>query len=513
MIGDRPTHCRRTLSIAILFLFLMVAGCGNGGNGVQAAIGGGTDGRQTVERTDPRPNIIVVLTDDQGYADLGAQGVVDDIQTPHIDRLAQQGIRMTAGYATAPQCTPSRAGLISGRYQQRFGLEDNTHTPMPLSTDTIAQRLQDCGYATGFVGKWHLDIDNGSLSWFAENYPAGDVQNFVADDLPIDIRRSFFPDSRGFGDVYFGYLHTYWRNLDLNGQHVTAGYTYNGDFRVDVISNAALAFIDRHKASPFFLVVSYYGPHVPLEAPNRYLQNFPTNMPERRRYSLAMMSAIDAGVGAIMGKLNEYELENDTLIFFISDNGAPLGIDMEDVSIADASGVWNGSLNDPWIGEKGMLSEAGIRIPFIVRWKGALPEGKEFHGAVSTLDVGATALSLAESQDVDDLDGIDLIPILKGDAPAPEERTLFWRFWDQVAIRKGGWKYLLAGSHEFLFNLDHPNHEYVNVIAQNPDLASQLKFELTQWAHSMQRSRMTRPKLTGQESVWYDAYFDVPSTP
>ncbi len=483
--------------MSFLTFFLIIVGCD----------GGGDNFLPSVERNDPRPNVIVVMTDDQGFADISAQEVVDDIQTPNIDKMAQNGVRMTAAYTTAPQCAPSRAGLVTGRYQQRFGLESNRYTPLPLSTDTIAKRLQDCGYATGFVGKWHLDIDNNSVNWFQENYPSSDPYTFGIDSVPFEVRKQYFPDSRGFDDVYYGKKDLYWCNFNFKERKVEGGYVTNNGYRLDVITEAALAFIDRHQADPFFLVVSYYGPHVPLEAPSKYLENIPTNMPERRRYALAMIAAIDSGVGAIMDRLDEHELQTSTMVFFVSDNGAPLGIHMEDVPITNNSGVWDGSLNDPWVGEKGMLSEGGVRVPFLVQWEGKLPHGIIFNEPVSTLDIGATALSVAESPMVGDLDGIDLVPILTGEVPVPTDRVLYWRFWDQVAMRKGNWKYLLAGNREFLFRLDDPNPEFMNIIDDYPTMASEMKAELTQWAQSMKRPRMTRPFLTGQELEWYNAYF------
>ena len=182
---------------------------------------------------------------------------------------------------------------------------------------------------------------------------------------------------------------------------------------------------------------------------------------------------------------------------------------MEDVPITDTSGVWDGSLNDPWVGEKGMLSEGGIRVPFLVQWEGTFPHGIIFEDPVSTLDIGATALSVAESPMVDDLDGIDLVPILTGDVEAPTDRVLFWRFANQAAMRKGNWKYLLAGDHEFLFNLDDSNPESVNMIDDYPVMASEMNAEITQWAQTMKRPELTRPSLSGPELDWYNAYFNL----
>ena len=443
---------------------------------------------------DTRPNIVVVFTDDHGYADLGVQGVLGDVVTPHIDQLAADGARMTAGYVTAPQCTPSRAGLITGRYQQRFGLDDNSFTPMPLSETTLAERLQDAGYATGMVGKWHLDIDENS-------------QDFDNSTVTLDERTPYFPDQRGFADVYTGFWKQWWTNFDLQGNTVTVGSRPNEDYRLDVATDAGLTFIERHRQEPFFLYLNYYAPHVPLEAPDNYLSRF-TNISEiRRRYGLAMMSAVDDGVGKLREKLDSYQLSDNTLIFFISDNGAPLGIHRLDLPIEDVSGEWDGSLNDPLIGEKGMLSDGGIRVPYIVSWPGTIPAGAVVDTAVSTLDVASTSLTAAGLEVPQELDGENLLPTLIEQSTELEQRPLYWRFWSQSAIRKGTWKYLKAGSdHEFLFDMTTTG-ETLNVLAEHPDIADELRAELTQWSADLYRPGIPDESLTGPELEWYQHYF------
>jgi arylsulfatase A-like enzyme len=502
-----PSSCFITvnfalMALALFSLFAFTTSCSGGAAGMD------NNTIQTSSHSSRQPNVIVILTDDQGYADVSIQGVDHDVQTPNIDRLAQQGVRMTAGYVTAPQCAPSRAGLMTGQYQQRFGMDSNYDAPLPLSVETIGERLQNYGYATGLVGKWHLDIGKVSIQWFNDHYPHIDMDTLDLNDLPIEIRSPYFPDSRGFGEVFSGAINNYWRNFDFNGQSVAADFTRNTDFRVEIISQAALAFIDNHKADPFFLVVSYFAPHVPLQAPQCYFENVPSHLPERRCYALAMLAAVDTGVGEILNKLIEHDIENDTLLFFLSDNGAPLGITMDDVPVSDSSGIWDGSLNEPWIGEKGMLSEAGIRVPFILQWKGTLPEGAVYDGPVSALDIGSTALSLAGADDIDDLDGIDLIPVLTQAKSNGEARSLFWRFWNQAAVRKGQWKYLVAGEHEFLFDLNDPDHEGHNLITSYPDIASGLKDELSEWTDSLAKPGLPQA-INSRETLWYEAFFDI----
>lgn len=443
--------------------------------------------------TDERANIIVVFTDDQGYADIGANGIVSDIKTPNIDNLAADGVRMTSGYVTAPQCTPSRAGLMTGRYQQRFGLDDNRYTPMPLSEQTIANRLQNAGYNTGMVGKWHLEIDQNSRDYDANN-------------LPMEQRMPFFPHQRGFDDVYFGYMNTWWTNYNLAGDTLPPDYRKNTDYRLDVATDAGLAFIERHKQDPFFLYLSYFAPHVPMEATEKYLSRHEGVAQTRRQYALAMMSAIDDGIGRLRKNLAVNGLTDNTLIFFISDNGAPIGIHRLDPPIEDNGGVWDGSLNDPWVGEKGMLSEGGIRVPYIVTWPGKLPTGSVYNDPVSTLDVATTSLAAAREDIPQELDGTDLMPRLTGERNDLQDRPLFWRFWSQAAIRKGPWKYLSAGDREFLFDMN-ANHETENVLQRYPNIASQLKSELSDWSGTLHRPGMATDDLNNQEKGWYGHYF------
>lgn len=442
---------------------------------------------------DERANILVIFTDDQGYADLGVSGILADVDTPNIDQLAADGIRLTSGYSTAPQCTPSRAGLLTGRYQQKFGLDDNTNTPLPLDEATLANRLQDAGYATGMAGKWHLEIDVNS-------------KEFDASKLSLDERTPYFPDSRGFDDVYFGYTTTWWTNFDLAGNTVPIAYRKNLDYRLDVTTDAGLAFIERHKQEPFFLYMSYYAPHVPLVATEKYLSRHENVASNRRKHALAMISAIDDGVARLRQNLEDNGLSDNTLIFFISDNGAPLGLHKLEKPIDDHTGIWDGSLNEPWLGEKGMLAEGGIRVPYLVAWPDNLPNNTVLDDGVSTLDVAATSLAAAGLGEIDEMDGENLLPYLRGENFELENRPLFWRFWNQTAIRKGDWKYLSAGDREYLFDLSN-NHEHENLITRNPGVAAQLKTELRDWSNELHRPGIPPAKaIAGQEKAWYDFY-------
>jgi arylsulfatase A-like enzyme len=420
-----------------------------------------------------KPNIIVIYTDDQGYADLGCQGAVNDIRTPNLDRMAREGVRCTAGYVTAPQCTPSRAGLLAGRYQQRFGLDENgTGTPPP-EIELLPSRLRRAGYRTCAVGKWDMGP----------------------------------PSERGLTDYFCGNMNHYQANFDPAGQPLKAGgqQIRVPGYRVDIQTDAACQFLREHHREPFFLYLAYFAPHVPLEAPEKYLLRFPGPMPERRRLGLAMMSAVDDGVGRVLGLLGEFGIDERTLIFFSSDNGAPLKLSKPDEPVLGPDAGWDGSLNDPWIGEKGMLTEAGIRVPFLVRWKGILPAGKVYDEPVSTLDIAATVLPAAGLPVAPELDGVDLLPHLKGESVKAPHEFLFWRFWQQAAVRSGRWKYLcLSDEREFLFDLLADAHERKNVLPAHAETAAQMKKRLVAWAGELKTPGLPAGPIRGGETKWYE---------
>jgi arylsulfatase A-like enzyme len=454
-----------------------------------------------------KPNIIVILTDDMGYADLGIQGQVDDILTPNIDRLAQTGVRMTSGYVTAPQCIPSRAGLLTGQYQNRFGVDQNGMGSLEPREVTIAERLKKAGYATGMVGKWHLNPNWKDNEWIAINMPGAkpNAQGRVV--IPGKLKSQYAPVVQGFDDFFWGNFNDYTASYNLKGESLKpeGEYIHEEGFRLDIQTDAGLAFIDRHKDEPFFLYLSYFAPHVPLDATEKYLKRFPGDMPERRRYCLAMMSAMDDGVGRIMKRLTKYHIDENTLVFFISDNGAPLKIHKKDTPISFQGSAWDGSLNEPWVGEKGMLSEGGIRVPFIVNWKGTLPAGKVYDKPVISLDVAATANHLAGLPDDGQLDGVNLIPYLTGERNGLPHKALFWRFWNQAAVRVGKWKYLTAGNgYEYLFNVQSDQHETANLIDEHREMTAKMRSKLDDWTATLHRPGM--PSKIGAEKAWYNHY-------
>lgn len=448
-----------------------------------------------------KPNIIVFFTDDHGYADLSCMGFEKDVKTPHIDRLAAEGVRFTSGYITAPQCCPSRAGLLTGRDQNRFGLISNGYGPLPLTEPTLADRLGSAGYITGMVGKWHLD-PNHSDTVFTGKHKIADPRK-----IPPLLAKKYHPNSRGFQETFCGQINSYSATYDLEGKRFPAPRMIKttGD-RLDRQSDAAVKFIDLHHEKPFFLYVAHFAPHVPLASSKKYLDRFPGEMPERRRYALAMISAVDDGVGRVMQKLKDYNIDENTLVFFIADNGAPLKLDMKDDPVHLDGGYWDGSKNTPLNGEKGMLSEGGIRVPYVMRWKGTIPSGQVIATPVTSLDVAATSTAAAGIPRPDALDGLNLLPMLAEKQPLPE-RALHWRFWRQSAIRKGDWKLLkFADRATYLFDLSKDPGEQKNLSEEHPEIAARLEAELAAWNATLVPADPGSP----QEHVFYSRYFNLP---
>ncbi|EDM27023.1 iduronate-sulfatase and sulfatase 1 precursor [Lentisphaera araneosa HTCC2155] len=452
------------------------------------------------------PNIIVIVTDDHGYADFGAyEGSSPDLKTPHLDALAKNGAVVTNGYSTAPQCTPSRAAISTSRYQTRFALDDNDLAPMDINETTIAEKLKDAGYTTGFVGKWHLNPNRLSTLWMKDHYSEGLKQKKVR--IPENISRPYFPMSRGYSDYYDGALSTYLRNYDLQGKAIKHQREVDKKtFRVDKQTDAALAFLDKNHNKPFFLHLNYYAPHVPMEVVKKHFDRFPGEMTERRRWGLASLAAIDDGIGAVMESLRKYKIEENTIVFYFADNGAPLKIKKEDLPF-NAAGGWSGSLNGELVGEKGMISEGGVRVPYLVYWKGKIP-AQVYHKPVSTMDAGATALALAGvTVKKGELDGVDLMPYLSKKNKSNPHEYLYWRFWGQSAIRSEKWKFFeLENGVQMLFDMTDPLPERINLIKSHPELAANLQKKLATW-----RNQQKRPGFIHKfhrEAKAFDHYFN-----
>lgn len=421
----------------------------------------------------PPPNIVLIYTDDHGYADLGSQGVNRDVRTPQLDAFAADGVRCTRGYVSAPQCVPSRAGLLTGRYQQRFGVEDNLQGPLPLEEVTIAERLATAGYVCGQVGKWHLEQ-------LPERRQRRDgVEPDARDETePLGRHNLYLPRAQGFSEYFCGATQQYVASHDLQGRPLRDAPELVTDrrCRIEVQTEAALSFVRRHSQQPFFLYLAYFAPHVPLESPEPWFSQTSADLPLERRQALAMLAAVDDGVGQLRALLRELQLEQQTLLFFISDNGAPL-----------KAGAWDGSLNDPWVGEKGMLTDGGLRVPFLVAWPGRLPAGRVYDRPVLNLDVAATALAAAGLPAPPELDGFNLLPLLDGSQPDPPARALFWRWRSQAAVLADGWKLMRLGDQqEYLFDLESEAGERHNRIADEPVRAAELRRQLSAWSAGLE---------------------------
>jgi uncharacterized sulfatase len=436
-----------------------------------------------------RPNIIVILTDDQGWADLGAQGIRQDIHTPNLDALAAGGLRASNGYVSAPQCVPSRAGLITGRHQQRFGVDTNLSKLDGFDTQlTLPARLKKAGYATGMSGKWHL----GPIEKVTEH---------------------------GFDDVFCTQPSTglnlrAWANFGLDGQTTPGAFVNRTDlYHLEANASAACAFIDRHAHEPFFFYLAFRAPHTPLDAPDSYVARFPGPMPERRRHALGAMAAIDDGVGRVMAALRQHQLEEKTLVFFLSDNGAPLSLTMPDTPYNADNGGWDGSLNAPMNGEKGMLTEGGMREPWLAYWKGVIPAGQVYERPVISLDIAATANALANLPADPQLDGVNLIPFFTGENKSVPHPVLHWRWSAESAIREGNWKLLIAGPRSYLFDLGVDPSEQHNLIAQHPDIAQDLRSKLVAWSGELQPPGIDIAPVSRSIENWFDFSLDGKRTP
>jgi arylsulfatase A-like enzyme len=404
----------------------------------------------------PKPNIVVIVGDDMGYADVGVHGC-KDIPTPHLDALAGTGVRFTNGYVTGPYCSPTRAGLLTGRYQQRFGHEFNAggrDQGLPLSETTLPDRLKAAGYATGMVGKWHL----GSAD-------------------------KFHPMRRGFGE-YFGFLggaHDYFNPNGILRGTEPAGKTA---YLTDAFGTEAVGFIDRNKARPFFLYLAFNAVHTPMQADDARLKRFAGIQDPRRRTYAAMMVAMDEAVGRVLAKLKAEGLTDNTLVAFISDNGGPT---MKGVTV-------NGSVNAPLRGSKRTTLEGGIRVPFFVSWPGKIPLGRTDDRPVVQLDLVPTAMAAAgvDVRPEWKLDGVNLLPYLAGEASnkAMRHEMLYWRFGQQMAIRKGAWKlvkYDLAAeggsgtSATKLYNLNDDVGEEKDLAADRAEKVRELQADWNSW--------------------------------
>jgi arylsulfatase A-like enzyme len=402
-----------------------------------------------------KPNLIVFLSDDVGYGEYGFQGN-REIPTPNIDAIAKNGVRFTQGYVSGPYCSPTRAGLMTGRYQTRFGHEFNGGGPaggkdfgLPTTEKTIADRLRALGYATNCVGKWHLG--------FGPQYIA---------------------TARGFDEFYGTVANTPYLKppnfVDTRKSPDITPVTDDAFYSTDAYAERAVDWIGKQKDKPFFLYLPFNAQHAPLQAPQKYVDRVKSIADEKRRTFAACMVAMDDAVGKVMAKVRELGQEENTLVFFFSDNGGPT--------------PQTSSKNDPLRGLKATTLEGGVRIPFCCQWKGKIPPGQTFEHPMIQLDILPTVIAAAgaPADPAWKLDGVNLLPYLTGkDAGQPHE-TLYWRFGEQWAIRHGDYKLCVnridgTDKPAALYNLKADIGESKDLAMAEPEKAKELKGMWDRW--------------------------------
>ena len=415
-----------------------------------------------------RPNVVLILMDDLGYGDIGSYGV-KDARTPNLDRLAREGVRLTDAYANAPNCSPTRAGLIAGQYQQRYGIEwplgavdGDSARGLPATGATLPALLKKNGYATGLIGKWHLGL-----------------------------KPEFGPNAHGF-DEFFGFVsaavgyYSHRRGDGTPDLYEDTTLVEVPGYLTDEITRRAVSFVDRHSTVPFFLEVAYNAVHWPFDVPDlpptarhevhqpdavgglRLYQGPTASVPATRGDYVRMLERADRGIGQILAALERGGLTRNTLVIFTSDNG----------------GEWL-SRNAPLRNRKGTLWEGGIRVPFILRWPGQLPANRSLAQVAITMDLTASILAATGTAipAAHKLDGIDLLPSLSGRSPAVE-RELFWRIRrprEQRAVRSGRWKLVQDGRDFHLFDVSADPGERHDVTAAYPEVVRRLNTALNEW--------------------------------
>lgn len=425
---------------------------------------------KSVDSKVQNPKIILIVADDLGYNDVGFNGC-KDIPTPHIDCIAKAGVVFTSGHVTYGVCSPSRAGLLTGRYQYRFGYERNPlYVPadslmgLPLNEETMADVLGRSGYTSMLIGKWHLGA-----------------------------HKSLHPLKRGFNE-FFGFLgggHQYFpENLtlqnpeDANGEGESYRTKLNRNYTVveeteyltDALSREAVSFVERNKQKPFFLYLAYNAPHAPLQATEKYLKRFENIKNPKRRTYAAMVSAMDDGVGRVLDKLKETGQMDNTIIIFLSDNGGP---------VSD-----NGSNNAPLRGQKGSVFEGGIRVPFAIQWNHKIPANLTYDKPIIALDIFSTILANIKgaAKPQKPLDGVNLLSFLTHKINKAPHDFLFWRMFDKkdyAIINKNEQKMVILKDSTYLYDLKKEISEKTNLMEQQNTLVEEMGKAKATWEKAM----------------------------
>lgn len=437
-----------------------------------------------------KPNVIVIMTDDLGYQDVGFNGCTD-IPTPNIDKIANNGVTFTNGYTSYAVCGPSRAGFITGRYQQRFGFErnpqyrtDDPNMGLPKEEKTIAEYLSTVGYTSGVIGKWHLGAH-------ISNHPLNRGFNEFFGHLGGG--HTYFPENLTIQDSYF--TGDYYQipdekdpNKTWKAPAETASYrtwimknhepVKTDKYLTEEFSDAAVDFIERNQEEPFFLFLSYNAPHTPLQASKKYLDRFDHITDKKRKTYAAMVSAVDDGVGLVLNKLSALGIEENTLVFFLSDNGGP--------ETKNASN--NGILREG----KGSIYEGGFRVPFALQWKGTIAPQKKYDFPVSALDIFGTIANLSNVAISEEkpLDGVNIVPYINGDINGNPHQNIYIRKFDQqlYSVRDGDLKLIVKAktNRKELYNIKDDVSESVNIASKYPEEVERLQAVLNEWESELQ---------------------------
>ena len=416
------------------------------------------------------PNIIIILTDDLGYNDVGFNGC-KDIPTPNIDKIASQGVKFTNAYVSYAVCGPSRAGLITGRYQDRFGFGRNPlfapndpNMGLPLEEETLAEALKQGHYKSVAIGKWHLGAHE-SLRPLKRGFD--DFYGFLSGG------HQYFPEMWTLNDEYEvkEQFDAYKTKLLRNNDRIE-----EKEYLTDALSREAVNYIKKYKDEPFFIYLAYNAPHTPLQATEKYLKRFEDIKDPRRKIYAAMVSAVDDGVGAIHDTLEELGLTENTIICFLSDNGGPEKI--------------NASNNGILRGGKGDVFEGGIHVPFAMKWPAKIPKDITYDAPIISLDLFSTiiAQSSIPIHSKNELDGINLLPYIVGEKNGVPHDYLFWRKFDQnnVACRNSnGNKMIVSKDQQILFNLKDDISEKNNLIEKDFDMFQKLQSNYQNWNSQM----------------------------
>lgn len=426
--------------------------------------------KKTSNAVGQKPNVIVIVADDLGYNDVGFNGC-KDIPTPNIDRIAKAGVVFSSGHVTYGVCSPSRAGLLTGRYQYRFGYERNplyvtsdSTMGLPQTEETMADILGRSGYVNMLVGKWHLGahkslhpLKRGFNEFFG--FLGGGHQYF-----PDNLTFQNPEDAVGEGESY---------RTKLNRNYTPIDET---EYLTDAFSREAVSFVERNQKKPFFLYLAYNAPHGPLQATEKYLNRFENIKNPKRRTYAAMVSAVDDGVGRLLDKLKETGQIDNTIIVFLSDNGGPL---------AD-----NGSNNTPLRGQKGGVFEGGIRVPFAMQWTNKITANSTYDKPIISLDILSTVLANIKgaSKPKNPIDGINLLPFLTDKNKNAPHDFLYWRMFNKnsyAVINKDEKKMVILKDSSFLYDLKKEINEKTNIMDSEKMVSEEINAAKAKWEKGM----------------------------